>query len=65
MNKTIAITDAESRRTLLFSTPPWRLKKLKCGIGGCRISLIHDDGTVRCVTTSAEERTVRARLEGW
>lgn len=65
MGKSIAITDAETRRTLLFSSPPWRLKKLKCGIRGCRVTLIHQDGTTHGITTGADEKSVRERLKGW
>lgn len=65
MIKTIAITDKKVRQTLLFKSPPWRLKKLKCKDDGCTITLIHEDGTTRSIVTGADEKSVRARLEGW
>ena len=65
MKRTIALTDVESRRTLVFSSPPWSLKGLKCGLGGCRVTLVHEDGRVRTIVTNAEERSVKARLKGW
>ena len=64
MNKSIALTDAKNRRRMIFSSPPWRLRNLKRGVGDCRVSLVHEDGATRSIVTSAEEKAVRACLSG-
>ena len=61
----VALTDVETRVTLVFHNPPWRLKSLKFGIGGSRVTLVHRDGRVHVCVVNAKEETVRQRFAGW
>lgn len=63
--RSVALTDIESRVTRTFSTPPWRLEALKFGVGGCKVTLVHQDGHTHVCVVNAKEETVRQRFTGW
>lgn len=60
-----ALTDVVTGKTFIFHHPPWTLEKLKCGLGGCRVTLVKSDGERREIVVNAPESTVRARFSRW
>ncbi|MBT0779537.1 hypothetical protein BDE18_3313 [Paracoccus pantotrophus] len=61
----IALTDAFSGITEIFSRPPWNLEGIKHHKNGDLVKLIHDDGTIRLIPVKPSTFGIDERFRGW
>ncbi|SMO96309.1 hypothetical protein SAMN06265221_12421 [Paracoccus laeviglucosivorans] len=58
----VALTDARTGRTEIYTNPPWSLLALNLTIDGCSVTLVHSDGGRQTVHVNSSFEAMTARF---
>ncbi|WP_312525272.1 hypothetical protein [Paracoccus sp. (in: a-proteobacteria)] len=63
--KSVALTDLDSRQTAVFHNPPWSLTGIVPEHRGSRVRLQRNDGHIHEVLVGADAKSLTLRFCGW